>query len=108
MKMKLSGALIIASIAVSSFAFAQTAPVKTAKEIHKLDKKRVKEGVKSGELTKAEVKDIRTDNKDLKADVKDARADGKVTLAEKKKVARDEAKLSRNIYAKKHNARVRK
>jgi uncharacterized membrane protein YebE (DUF533 family) len=105
MKMKLAGVLLIAGIAVSAVTFAQTTP--TPAEVHKWDKKRVKEGIKSGEITKAEAKTLRAENKNLKTDVKAAKADGTVTGAEKKKVAKDQVRLSRSIYIKKHNSRKR-
>ena len=109
MKNKLTGVLLIAGLALSTFASAQNAPaaLPTPKVVHKWDKKRVREGIKSGELTKRETKDIREDNRNLKQDVRTAKSDGKVTLGEKKSIAKDEAKLSGNIYAKKHNKRTR-
>ncbi|TCD13011.1 hypothetical protein EZ449_00430 [Pedobacter frigidisoli] len=91
-------------MAIGSTVMAQNV---TPKQVHKLDRKRVKAGVKSGELTKPEVKDIRSDNRELKADVRNAKADDQVTRAEKRNIVKDEAKLSRNIYVKKHNSRTR-
>ncbi|WP_316832617.1 hypothetical protein [Pedobacter aquatilis] len=111
MKIKLAGALIIAVFAYGSVSFAQTPAATTTaitpKEVHKWDRKRVKAGVKSGELTKAEAKALRAENKKLKTDVKAAKADGSITIGEKKNIAKEEARLSKNIYAKKHNARKR-
>jgi hypothetical protein len=43
---------------------------------------RIKQGVKSGEFTKAEAKNLRGNEKDIHHDIKDAKSDGKVTLTE--------------------------
>lgn len=69
---------------------------------------RIKQGVKSGELTKAEARNLRSNQKDVHQDIKAAKSDGKVTYAEKKDIKRDERKNSRQIYRKKHNERERK
>jgi tellurite resistance protein len=68
---------------------------------------RIRQGVKSGELTKAEAKDLREDQKDLHQDMKLAKADGKITRRERKRLRKEEHKDSREIYRKKHNARER-
>ena len=47
-------------------------------------KQRIKQGVKSGELTKRETKDLIGDEKEIRQDVKLAKADRNVTPAEKK------------------------
>ena len=45
---------------------------------------RIRQGVKSGELTRPEAKDLREDQKDLHQDVKLAKSDGKITRSERK------------------------
>lgn len=69
---------------------------------------RIRQGVKSGELTKNEAKNLRAGQKDVHQDIKKAKSDGKVTRAERKDIKRDERKNSRAIYRKKHNERERK
>ncbi len=68
---------------------------------------RIKQGVKSGELTKREANDLREDHKDLHQDVKLAKSDGKITAGERKIIKKEERKDSREIYRKKHNNRDR-
>lgn len=68
---------------------------------------RIKNGVKSGELTKAETKNILHDKKEIHQDVKAAKADGIVTPGEKKEIRQDQRQTSRKIYRKKHNERER-
>lgn len=66
-------------------------------------KARVIQGVKSGELTKNEVKDLRQDGKAIRQEVKDAKSDGVVTKEERKQIHKDLNKSSKKIYEYKHN-----
>jgi hypothetical protein len=68
---------------------------------------RIKQGVKSGELTKAEAADLRNDQKDVRQDIKDAKKDGKITRKESKEIRHDKKHLNREIFRKKHNNRER-
>jgi hypothetical protein len=68
---------------------------------------RIVQGVKSGELTKAETKNLARKEKDVRQDVREAKADGVVTPAERKDIRQDQRKASRAIYRKKHNERER-
>ena len=101
MKVKLLAAAIITLALGVSTANAQV------KQTAKNQRQRVRQGVKSGELTKAETVNILKDEKEIKQDVKAARADGVVTPVEKKEIKQDQRQVSREIYRKKHNGRVR-
>jgi hypothetical protein len=101
MKMKLLLAAITAFCFTISSADAQV--TKRAKNQHQ----RIKEGVQSGELTKAEAANLRTDQKEIRQDVKDARADGVVTRDERKEVKQEQRQENRKIFRKKHNERTR-
>jgi hypothetical protein len=68
---------------------------------------RIHQGVKSGELTKREAKNVKEDQKDLHQDIKLAKSDGKISRSERKIVRKEERKDSREIYRKKHNDRER-
>ena len=68
---------------------------------------RIRQGVRSGELTKHEARQIHRQEKDIRQDKKEARADGVVTHEERKEIRQDERKANRNIYRKKHNGRTR-
>jgi uncharacterized protein HemX len=68
---------------------------------------RIRQGVKSGELTKQEAKNLREDHRDLHQDVKLAKSDGKITPGERNIIRKEENKDSREIYRKKHNRRER-
>ena len=64
---------------------------------------RIKQGVKSGELTKAETRNILNDKKEIRQDVKTAKSDDIVTPGEKKEIRQDQRHASRKIYRKQDN-----
>jgi uncharacterized membrane protein YebE (DUF533 family) len=102
MKVKLLAAAIVAlSLSISSVN-AQTIKQKAKNERH-----RIRQGVKSGELTKAEARNVINDQKEIRQEVKAAKADGTVTAAERKDIKQDQRQASRKIYRKKHNNRDR-
>ncbi len=70
-------------------------------------KHRIVKGVKNGELTKAEKKNLIADQKEIHQDVKLAKADGKITAGERRIITREQNQESREIYRKKHNNRDR-
>ena len=67
--------------------------------------KRVRQGVKSGELTKSETVVLAHQQKDIRTAKHQARADGKVTRDERKDINQDQRKVSKSINRKKHNKR---
>lgn len=71
---------------------------------------RIEQGEKSGELTKHEAKKLQKEHKAIHQQVKADRAEngGKLTKTEKKEINQEQNKESRQIHAKKHNARHRK
>jgi hypothetical protein len=70
-------------------------------------KERIKQGVKSGELTKNETQNIIQDEKEIRQDIKLAKADGDITRDEKMIILKEQKQVSREIYRKKHNCRDR-
>ncbi len=68
---------------------------------------RVKQGVRSGELTRHETKAIAHQKKEMHQDVKAVKADAVITTAEKKEIKQDNKQLNKSIYRKKHNSRDR-
>lgn len=68
---------------------------------------RIRQGVKSGELTHAEASKLRSEQRDIKADKQAAKADGKVTPAERRQIRQDQNKANRDIYRLKHNNRTK-
>ncbi|MBS1511196.1 MAG: hypothetical protein JST86_10160 [Bacteroidetes bacterium] len=101
MKTKLFAAAILFA------AFCSTAHAQTIRQKGKNQRHRIAQGVKSGELTRTETKNLVKDQKEIRNEVKDARADGVVTKDERKDIKQDQRQESRKIYRKKHNARTR-
>ncbi|RYY67951.1 MAG: hypothetical protein EOO13_13600 [Chitinophagaceae bacterium] len=95
---KIFAALSIFSIMAIS-ASAQTA--------NRTDRSKIKQGVKSGELTKKETHDVIKQQRHIKKEVRQAKADGVVTKAERRDIYVDKKKADVNIYRKKHNNRDR-
>ncbi len=100
-------------VAGSSLMFAQETPQNTAdtmtpritkRQINQ--QRRIKQGVKSGELTPAETRRLEAQQAKIQADKQAAKADGKVTPQERRKLRREENRASRNIYRLKHNKRT--
>jgi uncharacterized membrane protein YebE (DUF533 family) len=68
---------------------------------------RIAEGVQSGELTRKEAKELRTDQKDIRGQIKDAKADGVVTTDERQAIRQAQNAASKDIYQSKHDAQDR-
>ncbi len=88
-------------------AFFSTASAQTVKQKGKHQRHRIANGVKTGELTKAETVNVVKDQKEIRKDVKAAKADGTVTKEERKDIKKDQRQASRKIARKKHNNRDR-
>ncbi len=100
-------------VAGSSLMFVRETPQNTAdtrtpritkRQINQ--QRRIKQGVKSGELTPAETRRLEAQQAKIQADKQAAKADGKVTPQERRKLRREENRASRNIYRLKHNKRT--
>lgn len=100
MKAKIMFTAIIMAVAISN-TNAQVA--KRAISQHH----RIKQGVRSGELTRAEAANLRNGQKEIRQDVREAKADGVVTPAEKQEIKQDQRQESRKIFRKTHNGRER-
>lgn len=96
--------LLIASIA---FAMGISNADAQIKQHSQHQKQRVKQGIKSGELTKAETQNLIEDRKEIRQDVKLAKADGKVSAGERRIIKKQQKQQSHEIYRKKHNNRNR-
>jgi uncharacterized membrane protein YebE (DUF533 family) len=97
----------VLTTAIVLFALFTSASAQTIKQKSKNERHRIAQGVKSGELTKSEAKNLAQDQREIHQDVKAAKADGVVTKEERKDIKQDQRQTSRKIYRKKHNARDR-
>ena len=93
---------------VTAFAlpvFAQTATPAIA-QTQRNQEARIEQGVRSGELTRPEARNLQQQQRAIQSEKRAAKADGVVTSAERQKIKRDQARASRAIYRKKHNGRT--
>lgn len=75
------------------------------RQIHQ--QKRIKAGVKSGELTRKETVKLQKQQLKVQRTKKNAKADGVVTRKERSQIYRQQAKASKSLYIAKHNRRNR-
>ncbi len=88
-------------------ASAQTAtPGITARQHN--EQARIRQGVRSGELTPAEAARLRGREADIRQDKRAAKADGVVTRDERHEIRKDENQASRAIYRQKHDGQERR
>jgi len=115
--MKRTALLALAFLFVMGFAFTraqepQEKPRSTETPVidkrEQNQKARIKQGVKSGELTKKETRRLAAEQKKIKHDEKKAKADGVVTPQEKAKIRKEQKRASKDIYRQKHDAQKRK
>lgn len=68
---------------------------------------RIRQGVRSGELTRAEVKDLNQQRREIRQDERAYKADGHLTRDERRDLHQDMNALSKDIYHEKHDAEKR-
>ena len=73
----------------------------------KNDRKRIRQGAQSGELTKAETARLAAQTVKLKKEKEAYKADGVVTAEERKDFRKDKRRVSKNIYRQKHDGQTR-
>lgn len=90
-----------------AYTFAQTAtPV--IKERQENQRDRIKDGVKSGSLTRREAAKMRHRVGETHQDIKEAKADGIVTHEERADIKQDQKQTSKAIYRQKHDGQRRR
>lgn len=97
---------VVLAIGVLSVSAQTATPRVTKRQVHQ--QARIKEGVKSGELTPGETRRLERRQAKIAVDKAKAKADGVVTPAERGKLAREQNRASRRIHREKHDAEVRK
>ena len=64
---------------------------------------RIQQGVRSGELTRAEAHGLREDRRDIRAQEREYKADGQLTKDERRDLHQDMNALSKDIHTQKHD-----
>jgi hypothetical protein len=67
----------------------------------------IRQGIRSGELTKREARNLVSDQRNIHREIRSAKSDGVVTPIERKDIRQDRNQAGREIYRKKHNDRDR-
>lgn len=106
MKIKILGGLLMAAMAVTSVANAQTRTPEINHRQHNQER-RINQGVRSGELTRNETHRLRKDERKIRAEKRTAMDEGRMTRHERRHIRRQQDRLSRKIYRDKHNNSVR-
>ena len=108
-------ALFIAALASGTlFAQETTAPATPSTKTPKINErqvnqqKRIRQGVKSGELTKRETRKLEAGEAKIQSDKMAAKADGKVTKSESRKLNRELNHESKAIRHQKHDRQTSK
>lgn len=68
---------------------------------------RIRQGIRSGELTRPETRGLRQQRRDIRQDERLYRSDGALTRAERRDLHRQLDGLSRDVYEQKHDAQRR-
>ena len=98
-------AVAFVSVVIAASSYAQTVTPRVDKREAR-QQARIRQGVKSGELTGPEAAKLERQQGRIRRDESRAKADGVVTPKERARLAREQNRASKNIHAKKHNNRV--
>jgi len=98
--------VFIALLAIGALSVSAQTPRVTKRQVQQ--QARIKEGVKSGKLTRREARKLERQQAKIAVDKAKAKSDGVVTPAERKKLTREQNRASRRIYHEKHDAQIRK
>ena len=103
------GRVVVAVILILTFAapvFAGPKSPGVDRREHK-QKQRIKQGVKSGALTKEEGRALAAEQKAIRAKEREMKSDGSLTREERKELHQDLNEASGNIAEQKHDAETR-
>ena len=106
MKAKIFGGLMIAALAISSIAMAQTSTPVIDHRQHNQER-RINEGERTGALNRREANNLRKDERHISRQKQMYKADGRVTPGERRHLRHMENRTSRAIYRDKHHKDVR-
>ncbi len=101
--------LLVAGSALAAASTTSTASTATPRVTRRQVRQhaRIQQGVRSGELTRPEARNLRHDQRHIARMKRTAKADGVVTPTERRRITVAQNHESRKIYRKKHNLRTR-
>jgi hypothetical protein len=99
------GIFAIFLLLMAGKSFAQSTPV--ADERQQAQQARIREGVVSGDLSRAETARLRAEQRHIRRTERRAKADGKVTARERAKIQQKQNRASRDIRRQKNDGQGR-
>jgi hypothetical protein len=97
---------ILFGLTVTSLAHGKNkVPVARKRQVEQ--QQRIGQGIRSGELTKREVRGLEKEQRDIHQEIRESKSDGVVTGAERRDIHQEQNQASRHIYRAKHNRRDR-
>jgi hypothetical protein len=76
---------------------------KTINHVEHREQERIRQGIRSGELTRAEARRLEAQQARIRVDERFDRADGKLTPRERQQLDKELQRASRDIYRQKHD-----
>lgn len=92
---------ILLGLTVTSMAHNNKVP--TARKRQNEQQQRIRQGIRSDELTRREVRGLAHEQRDIQREIRQAKSDGVVTPGERREIQREQHQASRHIYRAKHN-----
>jgi Ni/Co efflux regulator RcnB len=96
MKIKIIGGLLVAALAITSMAQAQTSTPHINRVQHRQEH-RIAMDVRHGKISRRDAHSLRTDEHKFNNEKRMAMADGRVTRGERRHLRRDEKKINHQI-----------
>ena len=90
-------------VGVALCAAPAVASAKTINGIEHREQLRIRQGIRSGELTRAEARRLEAEQARVRVDERFARADGRLTPKERERLHKELRHASRDIYRQKHD-----
>ncbi len=101
---------IMLGVTVTSFAYHPKPPknrVPVARERQQDQQQRIRQGIRSGELTRQETRGLAREQHEIQQEIRSAKQDGVVTLSERRDIQQEQNQANRHIFRAKHNGRDR-
>jgi TolA-binding protein len=99
-------AFFVAAIAITSLFSAASAEAQSFK--NNRQQQRINQGVRSGEMTRSELRQVQNLRTQLQREQRLARIDGRITPMERRRIQNLQNQLDRAIYLSKHNGFARR
>ena len=90
-------------VGVALCAVPAVAGAQTINGIEHREQLRIRQGIRSGELTRAEARRLEAEQARIRVDERFARADGRLTPKERERLHKELRHASRDIYRQKHD-----